>query len=84
MKSSRGKIEDQTAIDLGIEAKVKVVERAIGIAEAGLFAPALQQAVCAARELVRDQARDQIDRSHGFGLRLAQPGFEHSCHAAQS
>ena len=30
-----------------------------------------------------DQARDQIDRRHGFGLRLAQAGFQHGGHAAE-
>jgi hypothetical protein len=72
-----GQIEDQAAIHLGIEGEVEVVERPVGIAEAGLFAAALQQPVPTACEFVRDQARDQIDGSHGFGLGLAQTSFEH-------
>ena len=68
----------------GIEGEVEVVERPVGIAEAGLFAAALQQPVATAREFVRDQARDQVDGSHGFGLGLAQTGFEHLGDAAQA
>ena len=47
-----GEVEDQTPIHLGIEGEVEVVERAVGIAEAGLFAAAFKQPVGAARELV--------------------------------
>jgi hypothetical protein len=36
---ARGEIEDQTALEVGIEVEVKIIERAIWIAEAGLFAP---------------------------------------------
>jgi|SRR5271155_1267258 len=72
-----GQIEDQTAIHLGIEAEVEVVERPVGIAESGLFATTFQQPVGSARKLVRYQARDQVDGSHGFGLSLAETGFEH-------
>jgi hypothetical protein len=83
-ESACRQVEDQAAIDFGIEAEVEVVERAIRIAEAGLFAAAFQQPVGATGEFVGDQARDQVDWCHGFGLRLAQPGFEHGGHTAQS
>ena len=53
------------------------------VAKAGLFAAAFQQPVGAAREFVRDQARDQIDGRHGFGLGLAQTCFQHGGHAAE-
>jgi hypothetical protein len=79
-----GQVEDQTAIDFGIKAKVEVTETAAGITEASLFASAFEQPVSAAREFVRYQAGDQIYGSHGFGLSLAQPGFEHCGHAAQA
>src|SRR5205823_4963662 len=79
-----GQIEDQTAIHFRIEGEVEVVERPVGIAEAGLFAAALQQPVAAACELVRDQARDQVDGSHRFSLSLAQAGFEHLGYATEA
>jgi hypothetical protein len=69
-EGSGGQIEHQTAVDFRIEAEVEVIESAIGIAEAGVFATAFQQPVCAASKFVRDQAGDQIDGSHGFGLGL--------------
>ena len=78
-----GEIEDQAAIHLGVEGEVEVVERLVGVAEAGLLAAAFQQAVGAAGEFVGDQSREQIDGSHRFGLRLPQAGFQHGGHAAQ-
>ena len=51
-EGARGQVEDQTAIHFGIKAEVEVVERAVGIAEAGLFAAAFKQPVGAAREFV--------------------------------
>ena len=42
------------------------------------------QPIAAARELVGDEAGEQIDGGHGFGLGLVQPGFEHCGHAAEA
>ena len=70
-EAAGGEIEDQAAIHLRIEGEVEVVERPVGIAEAGLFAPALQQSVAAPGQFVGHQARDQIDGRHRLGLRLA-------------
>ena len=47
-----------------------------------MLAPPLEQAVRAAGELIGDQTRDQVDGRHGFGLGLAQPGFQHDGDAA--
>jgi hypothetical protein len=41
-ESASRQIEHQTAVHLGIESEVEVIERAVGVAEAGLFAAALQ------------------------------------------
>ena len=60
-----------------------MVERLLWIAEGGLLAPPFQQAVAPPRELVGDQARDQIDRRHGLSLRLAQTRFQHGGDAAE-
>ena len=43
-ETAGSKIEHQTAIELGIELKIEVVKRFVGIAKTGLFAAALQQA----------------------------------------
>ncbi len=63
--------------------KSKLSRVLLRVAEGGLFAPAFQQSVAAAGQFVADQARDQIDRRHGFGLRLVQSGFQHGGHAAE-
>jgi hypothetical protein len=62
--------KDKTAIHLRVEAEIESIERPVGVAEAGLLAPALQQSVAAARQFVRDETREQIDRRHRLGLRL--------------
>jgi hypothetical protein len=72
-----GEVEDQTTIHLGIKAEVEIIERAVGIAESGLFATTFQQPVGSAGKFVRYQARDEVNGSHGFGLSLAETGFEH-------
>ena len=68
--------------EFGIELKVEVVERFVGIAEAGLFATAFQQPVGTPGELVIDESRQQIDGSHGLHLRLMQTRFQYGGHAA--
>src|SRR3954463_15641762 len=47
-----GEVEDEATIHLRVEGEVEVVEGLVRIAEAGVFAAALQQAVGAARQLV--------------------------------
>src|SRR5664280_2940862 len=42
-----------------------------------------RQAAAAPGQLVGDQARDQIDRRHGLGLRLVQARFQHGGNAAE-
>ena len=84
MKAAGGQIEDQTAIHLLVEVEVEVVEGLCGSRNCGLFAAPLEQSVTATSEFVGDQAGDEVDGGHGFGLRLAQAGFEHGGHAAQA
>jgi len=71
-------IENQTAIHLGIEGEVEVVEVFLRIAKLSLLSPTFQQAIAASSEFVRDQAGDQIDGRHGFDLSLVQTQLEHS------
>src|SRR5580704_17608056 len=78
-----GQIEDQAAIHLRVETEVEIIKSSLRVAEGGLLAPPLQQTIAAPRQFVRDQARDQIDGGHGFGLSLAQSCFEHGGHAAE-
>src|SRR5690349_4952818 len=73
-KSARGQIEDQAAVHLRVECKVEVVQSPLWVAEGRLFTPSFQQPIAPPVQLVGDQARDQIDRRHGFGLRLMQAG----------
>ena len=68
----------------GLKLKSKLSSVLSGSRKRGLFAAALQQPVGAAREFVRDQAGDQIDGGHGFGLSLAQARFQHCGHAAEA
>ena len=78
-----GQVENQAAVHLRVEVEIEVVQALFGVAERGLFAAAVEQALAAPREFVGDQTRNQIDGRHGFGLSLAQPGFPHRSHAAE-
>ena len=61
-EAAGGELVDQRAIHLLVEIEIEGVERAIGITEARLFVPALEQAVLPAQELVGHEHRHQIDR----------------------
>lgn len=83
-KGAGGQLKDQAAIHLLVEGEIEVVEGPERIAELGLLAPALQHAVGATGEFIGDQAGDQVQGSHGFGLGLTQAGFQHRGHASQA
>jgi|ERR1017187_820861 hypothetical protein len=82
-ESAGSQVENQTAIHLRIEGEVEVVQGLLWVAEGSLFTPPFEQSLAAPGQLVRDQARDQIDGRHGFGLRLVQSGFQHGGDAAE-
>ena len=67
-----------------LKAKSKAVERAFGVAEAGLLVSSGEQAVLAALELVGDERGDEVDRGHLLGLRLQQARFEDVGHAGEA
>src|SRR5216683_5111200 len=67
-KVSRGQVEHQAAIHLLVKVEIKVVERRMLVAKAGLLAAALEQPVTASSQLIGDQTGKQIDRRHGFDL----------------
>jgi len=83
MKEQVARSNTQTAIHLGIEGEVEVVQCLVGVAECSLFAPPLQKALTAPGQFVGDQGRNEVDGRHGFGLGLVQPGFQHGGHAAK-
>src|SRR6266581_4106213 len=76
-EGTRSQIEHQAAIHLRVEGEVEVVQSLMRVAEGSLFAPAIQESLTAAGQLVAHQTGDQIDRRHGFSLRLTQSGFQH-------
>jgi len=76
-------VEDETAIHLLVEAEIEVIQRHLRIAKLGVLLSSLEQSVAAADQLVGDQARDQIDGSHTFGLSLMETCFQHGSHAAE-
>jgi len=50
-----GQVEDETAIHLGIELEVEVVQLLIGVTELGLLVAPFQQSLTATGEFVRDR-----------------------------
>src|SRR5713101_5128533 len=66
-----------------LKVEVEVVEAPLGVAKLGLLGPALEQAIAATSEFVRDQAGEEVDGGHGFGLRLVETGFQYGGNAAQ-
>ena len=79
-----GQIEDQTAIHLGVELEVEVIQLLVGVAELRLLVAPLQQPLAAAGKFVGDQRGDQVDGRHVLRLRLQQACFQHGGHAAQA
>src|SRR5215467_2794405 len=83
-EGASGEVKDQATIHFGVEGEVEVIEHLLRIAKLGLFTAAFEQAVSAPQQFVGNQAGDQIDRSHGLGLRLAAGEFptRRPCHRA--
>ena len=84
MKRAGGQLVDQRAVHLLVEIKVEGVERAIGIAKARLFVPALEQSVLPTQQLVGHERRHEIDRRELLGLGVTQAGFEDGRHAREA
>ena len=81
---SGSEIEDQTSVQLGIKGEIEVVESLVRITESGELAPPVQEPVRAAGQFVGDERGQQVDRRHGFGLRLPEPRLQHHGHAAET
>jgi len=52
--------------------RIEVVEGFVGIANRGLFAPAIEQTLATRSGFITDQASDEINGRHGFGLSLVE------------
>src|SRR5450756_2409984 len=63
-KVRRRQVEHQAAIHLLVKVEIKVVERRMLVAKAGLLAAALKQTVTASSQLIGDQTGKQIDGGH--------------------
>src|ERR1700722_10683915 len=77
-------IEHQTTIHLAVEVEVEVIESFVRVSERGLFFSSFQQSIATTSEFVGDEAGEEIDRGHGFGLSLAQASFEHGGDTSQA
>lgn len=77
-------IEHQTSIHLAVEVEVEVIESFLGVSELGLFFSSLQQSLATTNEFVGDEAGEEIDGGHGFGLSLSQASFEHGGDTSQA
>jgi hypothetical protein len=82
-KAAGRQVVDQGAVHLLVEIKVEAIQRAVWIAEAGLFVAALEQAILAPHEFVRHQQRDEIERREVLGLGVTQPRFEDIRHPGE-
>lgn len=79
-ETSRGELVDERAIHFLVEIEVEAIERAVGITEAGLFVPALEEAVLATH--ARRIPKSTRDRGREFlGSGLGAAGFEDGRHA---
>ena len=82
---ARGRqLEDERAIHLLVEGEVEGVERALGVTEAGLLAPAFEKAILAALEFVAHKCGHEVDGWEVFGLSLSEPRFEDGGHAGEA
>jgi hypothetical protein len=69
MKVAAPGIEDQPAIIFLLK-QVEVFQRGMRIAKVRFLAPTFQQPITATSQFIGNEARDQIDRRHRFGLSL--------------
>jgi hypothetical protein len=82
-EAARGEFVDQRPVHLLVEIEIEGIERAFGVAEAGLLVPALEETILATQKLVGHEHRDQIDRRDLLGLSVAQACFEDGRHTGQ-
>ena len=83
-EAGRREFVDERAIHLLVEIKIETVERAVRIAEAGLFMAPFKEPVLPPLQFIADEGGDQVERGEFLGLRLAQPCFEDRRHAGEA
>ena len=83
-EAAGGQVVDQRPVHLLVEIEIEAIEGAIGIAEARLFVPTLEQPLLSAQELVRDEHRDEINRRQLLRLGVTQSGFEDGRHPGKA
>src|SRR5215471_14004796 len=75
-----GEIKHQAPIHFRIKGEVEAIQGLVLVAESGLLFSALEQTISAAIQFIADQAGEEVDGRHGFGLRLAQASFQNRGH----
>ena len=83
-KASRGQIVDERAIHLLVEIEIKMVERAIRIAEARLLMAPGKQPVLASLQLVTDERGHQVERREFLCLGVTEPRLKDVRHAGET
>jgi hypothetical protein len=74
-EGAAGQVKHQTPIHLFVEVEVEAVERLVRVTKPSLLFSPLQQAIATTIQFVGDQAGEEVNRGHGFGLGLLQTGF---------
>jgi hypothetical protein len=69
-KGRAGEIKHQTPIYFRVEVEVEAIESFVRVAKSGLLFSAFEQAIATAIQFVGDEAGEEVDGRHGFGLRL--------------
>ena len=75
---------DERAIHLFVEIEIKPVERAVGVAEAGLLVPPVKEPVLPSLQLVTDEDRHEVERREPLRLRVTQPGLKDVGHLREA
>src|SRR5215469_3042714 len=79
-----GEIKHQAPIHFRVEGEVEAIKGLVLVAEGGLLFSALEQAIAATIQFIGDEAGEEVEGRHGFGLRLVQASFQNRSHPAQA
>ena len=83
-EATRRELEDQRAIQFLVEGEIEGVERACGIAEAGLHATPFEQAILPTLQFITHEHRDEVEWGQAFRLRMAEAHVEDVGHAGEA
>jgi hypothetical protein len=79
-----GELVDERAVHLAVEIEVEGVERLAGVAKARLLAPALQEPIATAGQLVADEHGEEVEWRQAFDLRLLEAHLDQRGDAAEA